>query len=294
MGDGVGAGAAVVSDTGGFEGTGAAVVPRAKERGVVIEAPLPTHDVMSTRAREGGWEREGEREGEGVSLLPPRSATVSQGSTRECSPEGNIDDYGATGDGGDKTAEEDATGETVIKDEGLPSKARESSNKRETRSSDEDQLNREGANKDVPEADRKDKNKNASAREHARGDPAQDDASRKSHDELSLSGGMLLHGLDGSTLEPPSLEPPSPEQQGSPGTDNSDGEDQRRRDDAEGWGRKRTMTSQYVRWASIGGRGGVFALVIGLPLIALHASISNRCTARAYLRQRHHKGVGAP
>ncbi|CBN73996.1 hypothetical protein Esi_0009_0188 [Ectocarpus siliculosus] len=68
-------------------------------------------------------------------------------------------------------------------------------------------------------------------------------------DEDSMSGGVLLYNLDCGTLEPPSPQPPSPEQQGG-GRDNVGTE---RGQQSTGVGRrkkrreKRTMTSLYVR-----------------------------------------------
>ncbi|CAM9261120.1 unnamed protein product, partial [Ectocarpus sp. 8 AP-2014] len=68
-------------------------------------------------------------------------------------------------------------------------------------------------------------------------------------DEDSMSGGVLLYNLDCGTLEPPSPQPPSPEQQGG-GRDNVGTE---RGQQSTGIGRrkkrreKRTMTSLYVR-----------------------------------------------
>ncbi|CAM9653059.1 unnamed protein product [Ectocarpus sp. 12 AP-2014] len=68
-------------------------------------------------------------------------------------------------------------------------------------------------------------------------------------DEDSMSGGVLLYNIDCGTLEPPSPQPPSPEQQGG-GRDNVGME---RGQQSTGVGRrkkrkeKRTMTSLYVR-----------------------------------------------
>lgn len=69
-------------------------------------------------------------------------------------------------------------------------------------------------------------------------------------DEDSMSGGVLLYNLDCGTLEPPSPQPPSPEQQGG-GRDNVGTEGGQQ---STGIGRrkkrreKRTMTSLYVRY----------------------------------------------
>lgn len=202
-----------------------------QKRGVVIDSPPPpTHEVVSARAREeeeggggaGGGEGRGET-GEGGDVagrLLPRPGTAPmerEGDERgpEMSPEdltGRPTDPSKMPHEGEPTREGEENEQSSIK-------------KRENTRPEDD----------------------SPAEEHHEWGEL-DDFSRQSHDDLSLSGGMLLRDLDGSTLEPPSPEPPSPERQGSPGTDTgSDGdEQQRQRRDTRGT-RKRTMTSQYVR-----------------------------------------------
>ncbi|CAM9167030.1 unnamed protein product, partial [Laminaria digitata] len=252
-GEGVGG---VLNGSGGNQGSGGGYhgsvvattgdVDRAaklnKKRGVVIKSPLFAQDSVSVVSEgEEGGEGEGAGEGGGGegAGLKPFPGKASQGSGGERGP---------------KTAAEDLTGQTdasKITDEGAPpGKKRNgiSSSSNQTNSEnallpEDSSLNQEETTK-TEQANRKQK----PGVEHGWGrQPGNDDVSRQSqNDDLSLSGGMLLHDLDGSTLEPPSLEPPSPEQQGSPGTDScSDGEGQQQRDTRQQ--RKRTMTSQYVR-----------------------------------------------
>ena len=140
---------------------------------------------------------------------------------------------GATGEGAGRLPPRPETGSRAPREENGSSITRENSPPEDTL----DQEETEQSNR-----------KTASAVERGWGEL--DDVSRQSHDDLSLSGGMLLRDLDGSTLEPPSPEPPSPEQQGSPGTDTcTDGEEQQQQQQQQDTTdrRKRTMTSQYVR-----------------------------------------------
>lgn len=216
-------------DSAATEANGAAIA--SVKRGVVIDSPPPpTHEAVSARAREeeeGGGAGGGEGRGETGEGGDPAGRVLPRPGTAPIERERD--------ERGPEISPEDLTGRQTdplkMPHEGEPA--------------------REGEENEQSSIKKRDNTRPAddSPAEAHQGWGELDDFSRQSQDDLSLSGGMLLHGLDGSTLEPPSPEPPSPEQQGSPGTDTgSDGEEQqqRQRRDTRGT-RKRTMTSQYVR-----------------------------------------------
>lgn len=202
-----------------------------RKRGMVIDSPLPPSHV-ATSAIEGEEEGVGEREG-GVG----ETGAITGNGRGERGPENSAGDLAGPID------------LSKVPDEGAPVRegVNGSSVKREPPLPDYESLSQK---EETGKTDEQSLQKRTSTAAVERGWGGLDDVSRQSHDDLSLSGGMLLRDLDGSTLEPPSPEPPSPEQQGSPGgTDTcSDGNEQQHRPETgERRERTMTMTSQYVR-----------------------------------------------
>lgn len=210
--------------------TGAIEVGKAeKNRGVVVDSPPPpSHVAMS--ASEG--EEEGVGGGEGV---VGEMGAVTENGRIERGPENSAEDLARQ------------TDPSKVPNKGAPigEGGNGSSVKREPPLPEDESLSQK---EECGKTGKQRIQKKTSTAVVERGWGELDDISRQSHDDLSLSGGMLLRDLDGSTLEPPSPEPPSPEQQGSPGgTDTcGDGNEQQHHQET-GGGVERTMTSQYVR-----------------------------------------------